>query len=49
MENPDITVEAQEAFKDIYPEIFDKRNKTFAGFHYDFDYEGESPIFLYLI
>lgn len=39
MENPEITVEAQEAFKDIYPEIFEKRNKTFAGFHYDFDYE----------
>ncbi len=28
---------AQEAFKDIYPEIFEKRKQTFGGFHYDFD------------
>lgn len=41
MDNTKMTPEVQEAFKDIYPELFEKRNKTFAGFHYDFDYNGE--------
>ena len=41
MDNSEISPEAQEAFKDVYEDIFEKRNKTFAGFHYDFDYEGE--------
>lgn len=39
MDNTPMTAEAQEAFKDVYEDIFEKRNKTFAGFHYDFDYD----------
>ncbi|GAC99131.1 flavin-binding monooxygenase-like [Pseudozyma hubeiensis SY62] len=37
MRQQKLDASAQEAFKDIYPEIFDKRKKTFGGFHYDFD------------
>ncbi len=37
MRQQKLEASAQEAFKDIYPEIFDKRKKTFGGFHYDFD------------
>lgn len=39
MHNMKLTPEQQEIFKDAYPEIFEKRWKTFAGFHYDFDYQ----------
>jgi cation diffusion facilitator CzcD-associated flavoprotein CzcO len=41
MHNPKMTPESQEAFKDMYGDIFEKRNRTFGGFHYDFDFEGE--------
>ncbi len=37
MRQQKLEASAQEAFKDIYPEIFEKRKKTFGGFHYDFD------------
>ena len=39
MANYKLTPESQEIFKDAYPDIFQKRWNTFAGFHYDFDYQ----------
>ena len=38
MENPKMTKETQDLFRDGWDAIYEKRNKTFAGFHYDFDY-----------
>lgn len=42
MKNDLMSAESQEAFKDVYHDIFEKRYKTFGGFQYDFDYEGGS-------
>lgn len=39
MHNPKVTASEQELFKDGYDAIFEKRDHTFAGFHYDFDYQ----------
>lgn len=41
MDNPKVDSSTQELYRDGYDAIFEKRNKTFAGFHYDFDYDGE--------
>jgi cation diffusion facilitator CzcD-associated flavoprotein CzcO len=46
MDNPNVTAKEQEIFKDGYDAIFEKRNKTFGGFAYDFctdDWRTYSP------
>lgn len=39
MDNPKMDKKTQDLFRDGWDAIYEKRNRTFAGFHYDFDYE----------
>lgn len=39
MDNPQISKETQDIFRDGWDAVYEKRNKTFAGFHYDLDFD----------